>query len=168
MADARFCVRCGVPLAAPMQTAVPRPTGPVFDEVTQPYAAPQPHAHQPYASQPFGQPQPYAPPQAYGPPRPGGPHAPGYPPQQMPTQRGLQHQPWQPRQGGGNPVLASILSVIIPGLGQLYNSDVKKGLVMFAIAFFGIALFGLGWLAMMIWGAIDAYQVASGTGRRWS
>jgi len=40
--------------------------------------------------------------------------------------------------------------------------------VMFGIAFFGLFLFGLGWLAMMIWSGIDAFQVASGTGRRWS
>ena len=34
--------------------------------------------------------------------------------------------------------VATILSVIIPGLGQLYNRDTKKGLIMFAAAVVGI------------------------------
>ena len=80
----------------------------------------------------------------------------------------MQYQVYQARQAGGNPAIATILSVTIPGLGQLYNGDAKKGFLMFGIAFFGIFLFGLGWLAMMIWSGIDAFQVASGTGRRWS
>lgn len=143
---ARFCVRCGVPIAAaatqPGAPYAPAPQGaayappPAHDEVTQPYAMPA----------------------AY---------YPGPSPAAIPTQRGMQHQVYYPQQAGGNPILALFLSLIIPGVGQFYNSDVKKGLVMLGVALFGSWLV-LPWLGMAIWGAIDAWQVASGTGRRWS
>jgi TM2 domain-containing membrane protein YozV len=136
-ATARFCVRCGVALAA----AAPAPARPATYPAGTPYAQ--------AATDPYGN---------------------AYPGQQgyvVPTQRGM--QPPQPyvRQAAGNPAVATILSVVIPGLGQLYNGDGKKALLMFGLAFVGLFMFGLGWLAMMIWSAIDAFQVASGTGRRW-
>lgn len=133
-ATARFCVRCGVALAA---AAAVRPA-------TYPAGTPYAQAStDPYAGYPG--------PQGYA----------------LPTQRGLQHPPAYLRQAGGNPVVATGLSVVIPGLGQLYNADMKKGLVMFFAALVGILPFGLGWLAVLIWSAIDAYQVASGNGKRW-
>jgi TM2 domain-containing membrane protein YozV len=140
---ARFCVRCGVPIAAAAQPGVPYAPAPqatafapppVRDEITQPYAMPAQHGVYPQAP--------------------------------IPTQRGMQHHPAYPQQAGGNPVLALFMSLIIPGLGQFYNSDTKKGLVMLGVALFGSWLV-LPWLGMAIWGAIDAWQVASGTGRRW-
>ncbi len=131
---ARFCVRCGVALAA-AATQRAAPYAPAPADATHPYGAPSYPAH------------------------PSGPT--------MPTQRGMYHQHPQFQQAGGNPPLAAILSVFIPGLGQLYNGDTKKGMVMFGGAVVGLLFLGLGWLAMMIWGAIDAWQVASGTGRRW-
>lgn len=137
-ATARFCVRCGVALAAA--------------------AAAQPAA-QP-ATYPPG--TPYA--QASTDPYAGYPQQPGY---VIPTQRGLQHPPAYLRQAGGNPGVATVLSVIIPGMGQIYNADMKKGLVMLFAALVGLLPFGLGWLAVMVWSAIDAYQVAAGTGKRW-
>lgn len=67
-----------------------------------------------------------------------------------------------------NPVLATILSLFIPGVGQLINSDMKKGVVMFVLA---VVLFvptvGVGSFAVSIWSAVDAYRVATGTGKRW-
>jgi hypothetical protein len=39
---------------------------------------------------------------------------------------------------------------------------------MFGAACVGLLFLGLGWLAVLIWSAIDAFQVASGTGNRWS
>ncbi|HET7232236.1 MAG TPA: zinc ribbon domain-containing protein [Longimicrobium sp.] len=134
---ARFCVRCGVALAAAsaQQPATYPPGTPYAQAATDPYGG----AYQ------RGQPQYLVP----------------------PTQRGMQPAtPWVP-QKAGNPVVASVLSVIIPGLGQLYNGDVKKGLLMFFGAFIGLFMLGLGWLGMMIWSAIDAYQVSAGTGKRW-
>lgn len=69
---------------------------------------------------------------------------------------------------GKNPVLAAVLSALIVGVGQFYNGDMKKGALMLAGAVvFGVATAGVVWLALAIWSAIDAYQVASGTGRMW-
>lgn len=65
---------------------------------------------------------------------------------------------------GRSPILAAILSVFIVGLGQLYNGDYKKGVVMFFVAIGSaivtIYLFGVGWPVIMIWSAVDAYNVA--------
>lgn len=67
-----------------------------------------------------------------------------------------------------SPVLATILSLFIPGVGQLINSDIKKGAVMFVLA---IVLFaptvGVGSFAVAIWSAVDAYRVATGVAKRW-
>ena len=67
-----------------------------------------------------------------------------------------------------SPVLATILSLFIPGVGQLINSDMKKGVVMFVLA---IVLFaptvGVGTFAVAIWSAVDAYRVATGAAKRW-
>lgn len=143
-ADARYCVRCGVALVSDAQPALQYPAGtPYAQAATDPYAA-----------------------------------RPGYGPQGIPTQRGMQNAqpqapyyqqpPQYPQPMGTSPILPPILSVVVPGLGQFVNGDVKKGLVMLFVALVGLIPFGLGWLAAMIWSAIDAYQVASGTGKRWS
>ena len=69
---------------------------------------------------------------------------------------------------GKNPVVAAILSAIIVGVGQFYNGDAKKGLAMLIGAVvLGVATGGLLWLALAIWSAVDAYQVANGTGKTW-
>ena len=69
---------------------------------------------------------------------------------------------------GQHPVLATILSLFIPGVGQFINGDMKKGAVMLVLA---IVLFaptvGVGSFAVAIWSAVDAYRVGSGTGKRW-
>lgn len=70
---------------------------------------------------------------------------------------------------GKSPGLALVLSVLVVGLGQLYNDDVKKGAVMFVAA---VLLFvptaAVGTLAVLVWSGYDAYQVAGGNGKRWS
>jgi TM2 domain-containing membrane protein YozV len=64
---------------------------------------------------------------------------------------------------GKNPALAAFLSAIVPGLGQFYNGDVKKGWIRLAIAVVGgSATYGLVWFGAAIWSAIDAYNVARG------
>jgi TM2 domain-containing membrane protein YozV len=66
---------------------------------------------------------------------------------------------------GKSPGLAALLSFLIPGVGQIYNGEVVKGILMF----FGSALlwyFYLGW-TVWIWSMVDAYMVAqdsSGSG----
>jgi TM2 domain-containing membrane protein YozV len=54
---------------------------------------------------------------------------------------------------------ALILSILIVGLGQLYNGQVGKGILMFVLC---IALWFalLGWI-INIWSWVDAYQTAS-------
>jgi TM2 domain-containing membrane protein YozV len=69
---------------------------------------------------------------------------------------------------GKNPVLAAVLSAVIVGVGQFYNGDIKKGAAMLIGAVvLGAATAGVLWLALAIWSAVDAYRVASGTGRMW-
>jgi TM2 domain-containing membrane protein YozV len=87
------------------------------------------------------------------------------------TMRGHAHRTQvidRPRPTDKNPVLAAILSAVIVGVGQFYNGDVKKGATMLVGAvFLGAATAGVLWLAIAIWSAIDAYQVANGTGKMW-
>ena len=86
------------------------------------------------------------------------------------------------RQTMRSPILAALLSLIAPGLGQLYNGERAKGAAVLCIAlftWFGIILAAFGPAAMRsrltviflalayvsawIPAAIDAYQRASGT-----
>ena len=70
---------------------------------------------------------------------------------------------------GKSPGVALILSLIIVGIGQFYNGDNKKGAIMLISAVVaGILTFGLGWFAIAIWSAFDAYNVASGKSPLWS
>jgi TM2 domain-containing membrane protein YozV len=69
---------------------------------------------------------------------------------------------------GKNPTVAVVLSLIIPGAGQFYNSDMKKGALMLIVAIIGaIVTGGLVTVGIWIWSMIDAYQVASGKGKIW-
>ncbi len=69
---------------------------------------------------------------------------------------------------GKNPTIAVVLSLVLAGVGQFYNGDVKKGLVMLAVAIVGgVFTYGLVYLAVAIWSALDAYKVASGKSPLW-
>ena len=69
---------------------------------------------------------------------------------------------------GKNPTVALVLSLVIPGAGQFYNGDIKKGALMLVVAIIGgIVTPGLVTLGIWIWSMIDAYQVASGKGKIW-
>jgi len=69
---------------------------------------------------------------------------------------------------GKSPGIALVLSILIPGVGQFYNGDAKKGAVMLAAAILGVAItFGIVYLGVLIWSGIDAYQVASGKMKKW-
>lgn len=66
---------------------------------------------------------------------------------------------------GGNPFVAAGLSVVFPGLGQLYNRELEKGLLIVggsilaafsALVFVGFLLYPAIW----IYAIYDAYRVA--------
>ncbi len=71
-----------------------------------------------------------------------------------------------------NPVTAALLSFIPMAIGQFYNGDIKKGLIMWG-AYFVAGLtseIGIGvilFFGVWIWSMVDAYSVAAGTGKRW-
>ena len=68
-----------------------------------------------------------------------------------------------------NPILAAILSFLIPGLGQAYAGDVKKGII-FLIVFIVVCIIAtlifrhwLVWIIELIYAlytAYDAYLMA--------
>ncbi|WP_257463216.1 DUF5683 domain-containing protein [Archangium lipolyticum] len=61
-----------------------------------------------------------------------------------------------------NPNLALVLSLLLPGAGQFYNGETKKGVLMFLGASVGgILTLGLMYLVMTIWSMVDAYKVAN-------
>lgn len=70
---------------------------------------------------------------------------------------------------GKNPTVAVLLSVLIVGLGQFYNGDIKKGAVMLvgAVVLSAVTL-GIAWFLVLIWSAIDAYKVAKGETPLWT
>jgi len=63
--------------------------------------------------------------------------------------------------GEKSPLVAAILSILFVGLGHIYVGKWKRGLVLMAAA---IILFitVIGWLAVLIAGAYDAYKLAEG------
>ena len=69
---------------------------------------------------------------------------------------------------GKTPWVAVLLSFLLVGVGQFYNGDSKKGAIMLVA---GLVLFiptaGVGYIGIMIWSMIDAYQVASGKSPLW-
>ncbi|WP_313692052.1 zinc-ribbon domain-containing protein [Halorarum halobium] len=66
---------------------------------------------------------------------------------------------------GGNPFVAAVFSALVPGLGQLYNRELEKGLVVFVasvLAVFSTAIL-IGFLlypAVWLFAIYDAYTVA--------
>jgi TM2 domain-containing membrane protein YozV len=60
--------------------------------------------------------------------------------------------------GYKSPGIALILSILICGLGQLYNGQIAKGILMFVLMVISWVVF-LGWV-IWIWSAIDAYTTA--------
>jgi tetratricopeptide (TPR) repeat protein len=81
---------------------------------------------------------------------------------------------------GRTPLLAAILSLLMVGLGQLYNGDSKKALLMVGgsvVSTLGYVLLGEGcihalfapliWFCFVVWSVIDASLVAAGKTPRW-
>ena len=69
-----------------------------------------------------------------------------------------------------NAILGAVLSFLIPGLGQAYAGDIKKGVIFFAIAIvlgilvtYVINLGNIGMIISLAYGvysAYDAYKMA--------
>lgn len=116
---------------------------------------------------PSGQTAPPYTPSNHGPPH----YAPGPPPAQHPSSgygaqvpggppaHGYGSSPYLPvvvQEPSRSPEVAALFSAVLPGLGQMYNNQVGKGL-----AFLGATI--LGWVALVgwvfhIWSVIDAFQ----------
>lgn len=69
--------------------------------------------------------------------------------------------PARPKSAG----TALVLSILIVGLGQIYNGQVGKGILMFILCI-GLWFVLLGWI-INIWSWIDAYQTASRMNERY-
>jgi TM2 domain-containing membrane protein YozV len=72
-----------------------------------------------------------------------------------------------------NPILAAILSLIVAGLGQIYNDQVGKGVIFMIIQLINGALTVvlIGWILLPIVGLlamIDAYMTAKRNNERYS
>jgi len=66
---------------------------------------------------------------------------------------------------GGNPFVAAVASAVVPGLGQLYNRELERGIAFMAgafvaalstLVFVGLVLYPVVWL----WAIYDAYKGA--------
>jgi TM2 domain-containing membrane protein YozV len=68
---------------------------------------------------------------------------------------------------GKEPFVAVLMSFFIPGLGQFYNGDIKKGGLILVISVFGLILAGIPSLIAWVYGMYDAYQVASKSTPLW-
>src|ERR1035437_4886989 len=69
-----------------------------------------------------------------------------------------------------SPFIATVLSMIIPGLGAAYNGQTMKAIVYFAafvgmfqmaVLTHGIPIFVLGFIGMWFFAALDAWRTAS-------
>ena len=59
-----------------------------------------------------------------------------------------------------NPLIAGVCSSVLPGLGQVYNGETAKGVVVFLLALAGLAFFLIPGLIAWFYGMYNAYSVA--------
>lgn len=138
------------PLAAGPQANNPGQYGPQLGQ----YYGPPPPGSQP--PPPAGYPPGYnpgAPPQGYAPHYV---HYPHFHPTHVQMMGSSPYLPVVVREPSRSPEVAALFSAIIPGLGQMYNQQVGKGLM-----FLGATL--VGWMALIgwafhIWSVVDAFQ----------
>ena len=76
---------------------------------------------------------------------------------------------------GKSPIVALIFSFVVPGLGQFYNGDFKKGLMILILTVVALFLLpetacssSIPLIAVWLWGVINAYNVAAGKTPLWS
>jgi TM2 domain-containing membrane protein YozV len=71
-----------------------------------------------------------------------------------------------------SPIIAAILSLIVAGLGQIYNGQIGKGVIFIVIQLINGALTAvlIGWILLPIvglWAMIDAYLTAKHNNERY-
>ena len=71
-----------------------------------------------------------------------------------------------------SPLIAAILSLIVAGLGQIYNGQIGKGVLFIVIQLINGALTAVlvGWLLLPLvglWAMIDAYITAKRNNERY-
>ena len=71
-----------------------------------------------------------------------------------------------------NPIIAAVLSLIVAGLGQIYNGQITKGLLFIVAQIINGALLyvAIGFVTMPLvglWAVIDAYLVAKRNNERY-
>jgi TM2 domain-containing membrane protein YozV len=71
-----------------------------------------------------------------------------------------------------NPLIAAVLSLIVAGLGQIYNGQVTKGVIFIIVQLINGALTVvlIGWFLLPLvglWSMIDAYLVAKHNNERY-
>ena len=65
-----------------------------------------------------------------------------------------------------SPVIATVASFMLPGLGQLYNGKVGKGLILAACYCVGLCLMFIPGLIVWVYAMWDAYKEAEKMNRR--
>jgi len=145
---ARFCEKCGRTVGAAAASAMAAPPPPP------PGGPPAAYGTAPALNSAYQQPQ-------Y--PQPAYPQ----PPYADPRVRGAMVPGGKAYAVGKSPGLAVFLSFLIPGVGQFYAGDSKKGGIMLGcyllscvllFVYIGVA----GVLGIWVWSMIDAYNIASG------
>ncbi len=136
----------------------PPPQQAPYDPRANPHRPQQPsRGHQPQAQVRPQQSQPHQPP-ARAPqhrrPMPDSQALTPYQSQHRPPSRPGRYEPTD----GRVPVLAGALSLLVPGLGQFYNGEIGKGVMLLFSALL-LSIFLLFWV-VWIWSIIDAYMVA--------
>ena len=67
-----------------------------------------------------------------------------------------------------NPLLAAILSLVVAGLGQIYNGQVTKGVIFIIVQLINGALTALLIPLVGAWAMIDAFLTAKHNNERYS
>ncbi|WP_292518625.1 hypothetical protein [Methanoculleus sp.] len=66
------------------------------------------------------------------------------------------------REGRKNPAIAAGLSLLFNGLGQAYNGQFVRGVLVLLGSLFGLFLMIVPGVAIWVWGVYDAYRTAKG------
>ncbi|MGI5938190.1 hypothetical protein [Methanoculleus thermophilus] len=66
------------------------------------------------------------------------------------------------REGRKNPAIAAGLSLIFNGLGQAYNGQFARGVLVLLGSLLGLFVLIVPGVAIWIWGVYDAYRTAKG------
>jgi TM2 domain-containing membrane protein YozV len=59
------------------------------------------------------------------------------------------------------PVVALVFSLLLPGLGQFYNKEIKKALIFFLLFVILSYIYALAGILMILIATVDAYKKAN-------